>query len=38
MSIDLAREEWETVIGILEEYGSAMLAEEIQHQKDAYRG
>ena len=45
MSIDLTREEWETVIAVLEEYGdhhewteAISLAHEIQEQKDNYRG
>lgn len=38
MSIDLYREEWETVIAILEEWPTAKaLANEIQRQKDEYR-
>jgi hypothetical protein len=40
MSIDLYREEWETVITILEGWGvpAKALADEIRSQKDAYRG
>ena len=45
MSIDLHRDEWESVIAILEAWGEAnafspafSLALEIQTQKDAYRG
>ena len=44
MSMDLYREEWETVIAILEAWGEAnggnalSLALEIQEQKDKYRG
>jgi hypothetical protein len=44
MSMDLYREEWETVIAILEAWGEAnggsanSIALEIQEQKDKYRG